>query len=204
MTNCLKKDHNKDPMFNAGVIFLRITVFFLMLTAVVVVYRFSYKPYPLKSEGLQRITVTSLEKTVRIVGYKGRRVSVRYHLKAVNEKTGHEYNQTITDSEYKTLEEGRTYTKTVFKTDGGRFISWAGIKDEKEAAKLYYSRFPDSEIMICRLLIKVLSALTLVNLGIGIYLIRRGSFNTRKSAAIKTAVSYEDILKAEHELERSK
>ena len=33
MTNYLKKDYNKDPFYNAGVIFIRIMLVFLILAA---------------------------------------------------------------------------------------------------------------------------------------------------------------------------
>lgn len=204
MTNYLKKDYNKDPYYNAGVIFIRIMLVFLILAAAAAVYRFSYKPYPLKSEGEQKITVTALEKDTSVTYTRHRRTHVYYRMKGFNEETGNKYRQGITLAEYKSLEEGKTYTRPVFKAKIGYFISWAGITDEKKAARVYYSRFPDSEIVICRMLIGTAFLLALVNMGIGIALIRRGNFNTKKTAAVNSAVSYEEILKAEHELERSK
>ena len=56
MTNYLRKDYNKDPLYNAGVTFLRSMLFLLILMTAAVTYRFTYKPYPLESEGLQKIT----------------------------------------------------------------------------------------------------------------------------------------------------
>ena len=204
MTNYLRKDYNKDPLYNAGVTFLRSMLFLLILMTAAVTYRFTYKPYPLESEGLQKITVTTLEKSVSHTYSIGRRVHVHYHLEAVNDVTKHKYSQTITAAEYRTLKEGQTYSKPVYKTRAGRFISWAGITDVKKAQKLYYSRFPDSEILLCRTIIVILGLLALANLAIAIGLIRKGNFNTKKSAVVKSAVSYEEIMQAEHEFERSK
>ncbi len=200
MTNYLKKDYNKDMVYNVGVTIMRITLVLFIITLAAVGYLYSYQPYPLKSEGLQEITVTSLEKHEVVTYHRGEHTNTFYRLKAVNEKTGHNYTQTITQDEYKSLKEGQTYTKPVYLTEEGRFISWAGIEDEKEVTELYYKRFPDAEIISRRILIGLAAAITLISLSVGINFIRKGLYNTRKSNVVKEAVSYDDILKAEHEL----
>ena len=50
---------------------MRITLVLFIITLAAVGYLYSYQSYPLKSEGLQEITVTSLEKHEVVTHHRG-------------------------------------------------------------------------------------------------------------------------------------
>lgn len=54
MTNVLKKDYNKPSPYNGGMVFCRIALCLLIAGLCALLWRLSYSPPPLKSQGVLR------------------------------------------------------------------------------------------------------------------------------------------------------
>ena len=183
MFGFLKKDYNRHSAYNVGVVFFRIAAAFLVLAAAACVYRFTYSPPQLASEGVHSYTVTDKD---RHTYHHHRSTTVTYTVNCTDEEGG-KHNQTVTDAEYSILEKGQTYQRPAYRSEGGGyFISWGYITDTAEATKEYYSRNPDQHIIARNIVMFVLLGLAAVNAVIGLTQLGREKRFIRDTQIMRT------------------
>ena len=185
MLRFLRKDYNKSSPYNGGIVMMRIAAALLLAAVLALAWRLSYDPPALTPMGVQELVVEhrsefKTEVPTRYLTFRNTYYTVKVH----NIDSDEHYSQMVTDAEYSILKEGQSFRRPVFETDSGHFVSWDGIESAEEAAKVYYSRFPNSEIVSRNILVIIMLALTVLNAVIGIVCIVSGGRKTRETAVV--------------------